>query len=90
MRVELALFDGDALLERGELVVSATPQVTCFGLFQVSHRLDPEAAYVVLESFAAQLKLKKCTLTMPLHESEDWESIELDRYTLAFWCRIDA
>ena len=90
MRVELALFDGDALLERGELVVSVTPRVSAFRLFQASHSLGPECAHIVLENFADHLSIKKSTLTMPVHESEDWESIELDKYTLAFWCHLDA
>ena len=89
MRVELALFDGDELLDRGELRVGSSELVTSFALFQATHQLGPDAADIVLANFPAHLDLKTITLDMPIHESADWESIDLGRYTLAFWCRLD-
>jgi hypothetical protein len=90
MRVELALFDGDTLLERGEVRIEPTERTSSFRLFQARHKLGTEAANIVLDGFADSVHLKKATLTMPIHQSDDWESIELDKYTLAFWCRLDA
>ena len=90
MRVELALFDGDTLLERCEIVVSATQQVDTFQLYRATHQLGREDADIVLDEFANHIELKRSALRMPIHESSDWESIELDKYTLAFWCHLDA
>jgi hypothetical protein len=90
MRVELALFDGATLLDRGEVTVSVVSRIDKFMLFQVNHHLGPEAAHLILNNFADHMGITKSTLTMPVHESEDWESIELEKYTLAFWCRLDA
>jgi len=30
------------------------------------------------------------TLDMPIHESTDWETLDFDRYILAFWCRLNS
>lgn len=90
MRVELALFDGDALLGRNEIVVGAEEQSASFKVYRVRHKLRCDAAEITLDNFADWIDLKTSTLHMPLHESADWESIELGRYTLAFWCRLDA
>jgi hypothetical protein len=90
MRVELALFDGDTLLERTELVVDASSRVDAFRLFRATHKLGDEAANIVLDNFADPVTLKSASLHMPIHESDDWESIELEKYTLAFWCHLDA
>ena len=90
MRGDLALFDGDSLLERQEILVTSTPKVERFGFFRASYKLGPDAPEVVLDDFASRVELKRSTLTIPVHESSDWESIELGKYTLAFWCRLDA
>jgi len=89
MRVDLALFDGDELLDRGELSVASTELTSAFALFQATYKLGPDAADIVLADFPAHIDLKTVTLDMPIHESADWESIEVGRYTLAFWCRLD-
>jgi hypothetical protein len=90
VRVELALFDGDTLLERSAIVVTATQQADSFRLFRAGHKLGLEFADIILDDFADHLDLKKSTLRVPVHESTDWESIEIGRYTLAFWCHLDA
>jgi hypothetical protein len=90
MRIELALFDGDALLERTEIVVGASERIDAFRLFRASHKLGAEAADIVLDNFAEPVALKSAKLRMPIHQSDDWESIQLEKYTLAFWCRLDA
>jgi hypothetical protein len=91
VRVELALFDGDTLLERSAIDVTTTQQADSFRLFRVGHKLGVgEVADIILDDFADHLDLKKSTLRMPVHESNDWESIEIGKYTLAFWCHLDA
>ncbi|WP_202840737.1 hypothetical protein [Luteimonas saliphila] len=90
MRVDLALFDGDELLDRGELLVGKAAQTSSFALFQATFELRPDAADIVLANFPEHVDLTKVTLDMPIHESADWESVDLGRYTLAFWCRLDA
>jgi hypothetical protein len=90
MRVDLALFDGDELLSRNEFRVGAAELVSTFPLFHATHKLGQETADIVLSNFPAHVDLKTVSLDMPIHESSDWESIDLGRYTLAFWCRLDA
>ena len=90
MRVDLALFDGNELLDRGEIRVGSAELVSSFNVFQATHKLGADSADIVLAEFSGHLDLKTITLEMPIHESADWESIDLGRYTLAFWCRLDA
>jgi hypothetical protein len=90
MHVDLALFDGDVLLERGKISVGATRQTSSLQLFHAHHQLVNDAADITLDGFADRVGLKSVVLNMPVHESSDWESIELERYTMAFWCRVDA
>lgn len=90
MRVDMGLFDGDELLDRGGIVIGAVKNTNTFKLFCAHHQLIDESADVVLDNFAEGMGLKRVTLDMPVHESSDWESVELDKFTLAFWCRCDA
>jgi len=90
MRVDLALFNGDDLLDRGQILVGASETTDAFKLFRVQHHLAAEAADIVLSDFVAPIDLRRVTLDMPIHESDDWESIELGPYTVAFWCRLEA
>ena len=90
MRVELALFDGTDLLSRDEIKVGFAPQGEMLSLFQADHRLGETAADIVFSGFPNHIDLKRVTLDVPIHESSDWESINLGKYTLAFWCRLDA
>ena len=90
MHVELALFDGNDLLERGCVSVGTKPTTTSFRLFHAHHSLGPNGAEIVLEGFDASAKIRRAVLDMPVHDSEDWESIELGDYTLGFRCRVEA
>jgi hypothetical protein len=73
-----------------EIVVGACERVDTFRLFHATHKLGAEAADIVLDDFAEPLTLKRVTLHIPIHESDDWESVQLEEYTLAFWCHLDA
>ncbi len=90
MHVDLALFHGDDLLDRGEIMVSPEQTTDSFNLFQAHHRLAGNTADIVLDRFSDSVDLKRVTLDMPIHDSEDWESIELGQFTVAFWCRVEA
>ena len=90
MHVDLALFDGDVLLERGSITVGRQASCNHLKQFHIAHQLGDEAAKVVLSSFASNINLKTVTLNMPIHQSTDWESIDLSGYTLAFRCCIHA
>ena len=90
MRVELALFGGDDLLSRDVIHVRPDPTSEALTLFHADHRLELEAADIVLSGFPEHTGLKRMTLDMPIHESNDWESMDVGRFTLAFWCRLDA
>ena len=90
MRVEFGLFEVDSLLERGAFIVSEEIQCTHFQSFNVAHHIGDSSAKIVLSNFSPNVSLKTVNLDMPLHDSGDWESIELDAYTLAFRCTPDA
>ena len=90
MRVDLALFQGDDLLDRGEIMVSSEQRTDSFNLFLAHHQLAGDVADIVLDRFSDSVGLKRVTLSMPVHESKDWESIELGKFTVAFWCRVEA
>ncbi|MEA9678656.1 hypothetical protein VDG01_19760, partial [Xanthomonas campestris pv. raphani] len=89
-RVSLALFEGDTLLDRGCFNVGPDKAELPFSLFNVSHQLGSDSADVVLSGFPGRVDLKRIALDMPIHESLDWESIDLGRYTVVFWCRLQA
>ncbi len=88
MLVELALFQDDALLQRGAFTVTVEAQCTHWERFHVAHQLIGESAQIVLSNFAEGIKLQTCRLNMPVHQSDDWESIELAAYTIAFRCAL--
>ena len=90
MDVELALFDGDKLLEREMIRINPEMTSNAFNLFSVRHQLHAESAKLILDNFAEAIALNRTELDMPIHESDDWETIDLGGYTLAFWCRVNA
>lgn len=90
MHVELALFDGDVLIERGSIDVRKEASCDHLQNFHIAHRLDTDAANVVLSNFSSGINLKTVTLNMPIHQSDDWESIALASFSLAFRCSLEA
>ncbi|KRG63536.1 hypothetical protein ABB26_11475 [Stenotrophomonas humi] len=90
MHVDLALFEGDELLTRDSFRVGAAELSSFSPLFKITHKLGQEAADIVLSEFPTHVDLNTIVLKMPIHESSDWESIDMGRYSLAFWCRLDA
>lgn len=89
MQVDLALFEGDILLDRGAIRVVPSERVDMFSHFRITHRLGAQNADVSLSDFASHIGLVKSTLVIPIHTSTDWESIDLGDYTLGFRCKLD-
>ena len=90
MLVEFALFRDDTLLELGAVRVTAEAQCTHLKQFHIAHQLVGDAAQIVLSNFAPETGLKTSRLNMPVHQSVDWEAIQLVTHTLAFRCSLDA
>ena len=90
MFVEFVLFDKDTLLERGAIRVTEEAQCSHLTKFHIAYQLLGDAAKVVLSNFSPEIGLKTASLDMPVHQSDDWESIELATHTFAFRCALDA
>ncbi len=90
MRVDYGLFNGDDLIQRNFLVVTPEEQVEESSNVTIRHRLSGGAAAIVIEVFSEGVRLIESVLDMPIHESDDWESIELAQFAFAFKCRLDA
>lgn len=90
MRVEFGLFDGDDLLHKGALDISDVIASKDYGDLMITHQLEADAAKIIIEVYEEEDRLIRSTLEMPIHESEDWESIELARFTLAFKCKLNS
>ena len=90
MRVDYGFFEGDELLQRGFLVVTEKELSESHGMLSIRHKLLEEMAEITIEAFSEAERLIKSTLHMTIHESGDWESIELAQFTLAFKCSLDA
>lgn len=97
MYLEFGLFEDDALLVRGNFNVSASVQVSEFGNeLQIQHQLKDDHASVLVRVFGLNSdkqrgqQIIRSALHMPFHNSDDWESIELERYTFAFMSRQNA
>ena len=90
MKVDFGLFEGDELLQRNSVEISENKKNERFGKLNITHHLLEEMAEIVIEVFEDGEREIKSTMHMPIHESEDWESIELDKFTLAFRCILNA
>lgn len=90
MLVEMGLFQGDNLLTKGMIKVAEQEQMEKNDVMELKYQLVGEAAELKLRVFGNGEQLIKSSLTMPVHESDDWESIELGGFTLAFRCRLNA
>jgi len=90
MLVEFAWLKNDALVERATIRVTADAQCVHLASFHVAHQLCGDAARLVLSNFPPESKLTTVDLDMPIHDSSDWESIDMGEYTFAFQCQIDA
>lgn len=71
MRVDLGLFEGDTLIDRGAISVGPDKATDTFTHFRATHSLGLEAAEILLSDFSSHIGLKSITLDMPIHDSAD-------------------
>ena len=96
MCIELGFFEGDALLVRGRIICKEREASTDLHgagghVWTLKARYVEPASPVELECRRDGVRLYCAALQVGVHESDDWESIDLaDIHTLAFRCRVDA
>ncbi len=90
MRVELGLFDGDSLLFQGEINIIEKEYEEENEIIKLKHQLINDEAIIELRILNEGEQIIRSTLNIPVHESEDWESIDLAGFTLAFKCKLNA
>ena len=96
MRVDIAIFDGDTLVSRYEFCVRSTEPIDDFWVCNVNHRRTADGAVFIFSRheqwrmFGGIYIKEPITLTVPAIEFTDWKSIEMGKYTLAYWCRLGA
>lgn len=83
MLIEIGLFQGDELLERGRIKVTEFEQIEENDQISMKHQLIENAALIELHVFRNRVQQFKSNFEMPIHQSNDWGSIELAQYTLA-------
>ncbi len=88
--MDYGFFEGDELLQKGFLLVTEKELKETHGVLSIKHKLLQEMAEITIEAFTETERHIKSTLHIPIHESGDWESIELAQFTLAFKCILDA
>lgn len=90
MLIHIALFQGDQLLQQGKVEVTEQEKTDESEVVSLRHQLIEDIAHIELRVFEDGKQNIKSNLDMPVHQSEDWESIELAQYTLAFRCSLNA
>jgi len=88
--IEIGLFQGDELLQRGKIKVAELEQLEENDQISLKYQLIENSARIELRIFDNGVQQIKASLDMPIHQSDDWESIELAQYTLAFRCNLNA
>jgi hypothetical protein len=89
LNVDLGLFKGDVLLHRCSIQINPNEETQDLENLKIRHQLLDEMAEVEILIFECGEQVSKSSLSVPIHESDDWESIELGEFTLAFWCRLN-
>lgn len=90
MLIDIGLFQGDELLQQGKIKVTEQEQHDENEVISLKHQLIENIARIELRVFDNGEQQIKSNLDMPVHQSDDWESIELAQYTLAFRCTLNA
>jgi hypothetical protein len=94
MLIEMAFFDGDQLLVRGEITcrrdIDSARLESCAGQrFEITYQFEEPACPVSVTYFLAGEQLYQSALMVGVHDSDDWESIELgESHVLAFRCYV--
>lgn len=90
MRVDLGLFEDDKLLFQGEIHITDNEHQEENEIIKLRYQLINDEAKIELRVFNDGEQIIKSTLNIPIHESEDWESIQLEKFTLAFKCKLNS
>lgn len=90
MLIDIGLFQGGELLQQGKIKVTEQEHVDENEVISLKHQLIEDIVRIELRVFENGEQQIKSNLDMPIHQSDDWESIELAKYTLAFKCRLNA
>jgi hypothetical protein len=92
MLIEMVFFEGDQLLVRGEIncgqdIGSAKLESHTGIRFDITFQFEEPACPVSITCFLAGKRLYRAALRVGVHDSEDWESLELgENHVLAFRC----
>tara|TARA_R110000823_G_C15902677_1_gene497084 strand:- start:102 stop:374 length:273 start_codon:yes stop_codon:yes gene_type:complete len=90
MLIDIGLFLGNQLLQQGKIKVTEKETIDESDVISLKHQLIEDIARLELRVFENGDQQMKSTLDVPVHQSGDWESIELANYTLAFRCSLNA
>ena len=90
MLIDIGLFHGDELLQQSKIKVTEQEHTDENEVISMKHQLTDNMARIELRVFENGEQQIKSNLDMPVHQSDDWESIELAQYTLAFRCSLNA
>ncbi|MEW5251692.1 hypothetical protein [Microbulbifer discodermiae] len=89
MLIDIGLFQEDELLQQSKIKVTEQEQIDENGAISLKHQLIEDVARIELRVYENGEQQIKSNLDMPVHQSDDWESIELAQYTLAFRCSLN-
>jgi hypothetical protein len=94
MLINLAFFDGDNLLCQGSIQCDVNDSTDVFESgeghrFEIQHRFDEPACPVSIQCNFNGNGLYNVALQVGVHNSDDWESIDLGNiHTLGFRCHV--
>lgn len=94
MLIDLAFFDGDNLLCQGSIQCDGNESTDILKSelghrFEIQHRFDEPACPISIQCNFNGEELYNGALQVGVHNSEDWESIDLGNiHTLGFRCRV--
>lgn len=94
MLVDIAFFDADILLLEGQIICTKKEEIDIIEsssghIFEIKHQFKEPACPVFIICKLNNKELYKSALNIGVHQSEDWESINLgDIHTLGFRCNI--
>ncbi|APZ93015.1 hypothetical protein [Fuerstiella marisgermanici] len=95
LRTELAFFDGNDLLARGNVLINSTEE-TCEVVsergdrFEITRKFEEPACSFFVRYFDQNgAFVGRSAMRMGVHNSDDWEMIELaEPYQMCFKCAI--
>jgi len=95
MNIDLAFFDGDDLLCQGPIRCRIPKEKTSFtgvdgSKFELQYHFEDPACPVSIQCSRNGEDLYMGALSIGVHNSDDWESVNLGNiHTLVFRCHVD-